>query len=383
MTAMQRIYFDNAATTPMDPRVREAMLPWLGARYGNASSLHREGREARAAIDHAREQVAQLANASPSDVIFTASGTEADNLALFGRNGHVLVSAIEHPAVLEAARALDAEVELIPVGSDGVVAPDDVRKRLRANTTLVSVMAANNVIGTLQPIAAIRAICREHGVLFHSDAVQAAGKIPLDTQVDLLTISAHKLYGPQGIGALIARRGVALHPLIRGGGQERGLRAATENIAAIVGFGAAAEIAHREMRDDNASIVAMRERLLDGLATRVPNCTLIGHRTRRLPGHVTFLLDGQEGEAIRLLLALDEAGIAVSTGSACSAQRASEPSSVLTAIGFDAIRARGALRISLGRFNTNDDVDRFLDVFPNIARSLRPVTTFAFAKERS
>ncbi len=380
---MQRIYFDNAATTPMDPRVREAMLPWLGARYGNASSLHREGREARATIDRAREQVAQLASASANEVIFTASGTEADNLALFGLSGHVLVSAIEHPAVLEAARALDAEVELIPVGGDGVIAPDDVRKRLRANTTLVSLMAANNVIGTLQPIAAINAICREHGVPFHSDAVQAAGKIPLDSPVDLLSISAHKLYGPQGIGALIARRGVALHPLIHGGGQERGLRAATENVAAIVGFGVAAEIAHREMRDDNARIVSMRECLLDGLATRVPNCTLIGHRTQRLPGHVTFLLDGQEGEAIRLLLALDEAGIAVSTGSACSAHRASEPSSVLTAIGFDAIRARGALRISLGRFNTNDDVDRFLNVFPNIARSLRPVTTFAFAKERS
>jgi cysteine desulfurase len=393
MTAMQRVYLDNAATTPLDPRVAAAMLPWLGGRFGNPSSLHREGREARDAVNRARAQVAALAGAPPEDVLFTASGTEAANLALLGaaaRAKHILISAFEHPAVMEPARVLAKRgiaVERIPVGSDGIVAPDDVRGRLRAETQLVSVMAANNVAGTLQPIAEIAAICRERGVLLHVDAVQAAGRIPFDLRslpVDLLSLSAHKIYGPQGVGALIARRELALQPLIHGGGQERGLRSATENVAGIVGFGTAAQLAASEMRDDNARLESMRERLIDGLAQSVPNCTLIGHRTRRLPGHAAFVLEGQEGEAIRLLLALDEMGVAISSGSACSAHHAAQPSYVLTAMGFDAIRARGALRISLGRFNTDHDVDRFLDVFPRAARSLRHTTTFAFAQgERS
>ena len=242
-------------------------------------------------------------------------------------------------------------------------------------------MAANNVLGTLQPIAEIGAICRERGVLFHVDAVQAAGKIPIDVRtlpVDLLALSAHKIHGPQGVGALVVRKGLRLAPLVRGGGQERTLRSGTENVAGLVGFGEAARIAAASMAEENVRLVGLRERLVSGLAAQLPNIRLLGHPGRRLPGHLCLLLEGQEGEAIRLLLALDEEGFAVSTGSACSSSHAAEPSSVLLALGFDPIRARGALRLSLGRGNSDAEIDRFLDVLPRLARSLRPVTSRPF-----
>jgi cysteine desulfurase len=382
------IYFDNSATTALDPQVTAAMLPFVAEVYGNPSSLHRAGREARAAVDAARQQTADLLGATSAEIIFTGSGTEADNLALVGaveaadpRVFHIITSSIEHPAVLETCRQLEGRgvaVTYLPVGGDGLVDPDDLQKALRPNTGLVSIMAANNVVGTLQPLKELAAIAHEAGALFHTDAVQAAGKLPLNVQqlpVDLLSLSAHKLHGPKGVGALYVRAGVALRPIVHGGGQERGLRSATENVMGIAGLGCAAAIAQAEMAAEAARLVRLRDRLLDGLAKVLPNLYLIGHRYRRLPGHICLGLAGQEGEAIKVLLALDEAGIAVSSGSACSAHHAGEPSYVLRAMGFDFFRARGSLRISLGRFNTDSEVDRFLEVFPSVAASLRQIAS--------
>jgi cysteine desulfurase len=382
------IYFDNSATTPLDPRVAEAMRPWLSEAFGNPSSLHALGRRARDAVEAARAEVAALIGATPQEIIFVASGTEANNLALIGAfetasagQRRLIVSAIEHPAVLETARALEArgaEVVRAPVDADGLVDPQWIRARLTPSTRLVSIMAANNVIGTVQPLADIAAIVEASGALFHSDAVQAIGKIPIDVEklpTDLLSLSAHKLHGPKGVGALFVREGVKLAPIVHGGGQERGLRSATENVAGIVGLGRAAEIAREEMAADNARLVALRERLVAGVFAACPRVYLIGHRERRLPGHVCLGFAGQEGEAIRLMLALDEADVAVSTGSACSSSHAAEPSYVLQALGFDAFRARGALRLTLGRFNTEREVDRVVEILPGLVGGLRRIAT--------
>ncbi len=346
------------------------------------------GRQAHEALDRARHQVADLLHAAPGEIIFTASGTESDNLALVGvaetfdlRDCHIITSAIEHPAVLETCRYLarrGVDITYVPVSEDGLVRPDALREALRPNTRMVSIMAANNVVGTVQPITELGRIAREHGALFHTDAVQAVGKLPLDVQtqpIDLLSLSAHKLHGPQGVGALYVREGVKIAPLVHGGGQEHGLRSATENIAGVVGLGQAAEIACREMADESARLVNLRDHIIETVTTAIPNAYLIGHRYRRLPGHVCLGLAGQEGEAIKLLLALDEAGIAVSTGSACSAHHAAEPSYILLAMGFDPIRARGSLRVTLGRFNTEVEVDRFLQILPEAVASLRPILT--------
>lgn len=386
-----RIYFDNSATTPLDPRVTKAMAPYLDGIFGNPSSLHWAGREAHEAIVQARQQVADLFSAQPKEIIFTASGTESDNMALVGviealgqRENHVITNAIEHPAVLETTRYLEAqgvEATYLGVDGDGLVDPNDLRKAIRPTTRLVSIMAANNVVGTLQPITELARIAHEHGALFHTDAVQAVGKIPLNVKtqpIDLLSLSAHKLHGPKGVGALFVRDGVPLKPLVHGGGQERGLRSATENVAGLVGLGKAAEIARAEMSAEATYLVQLRDKLIDSITSALPNAYLIGHRYRRLPGHVSLGLAGQEGEAIKLLLALDEAGIAISTGSACSAQHGSEPSYILRAMGFDLIRARGSLRITLGRFNTAAEVDRFLTVLPQVAADLRPITSRQF-----
>jgi len=379
-----RIYLDNSATTPLDPRVVEAMLPFLGDIFGNPSSLHWAGRQARQVVEQARLQVAGLLNASPSEIFFTASGTEADNMALIGvmaalgrSDPHIITSAIEHPAILETCHYLERQgvsVTYLPVNADGLVEPSTLQQALRPTTRLVSIMAANNVIGTVQPILELGQIAHEHGALFHTDAVQAVGKIPLDMRsspVDLLSLSAHKLHGPQGVGALYVRSGTPIKPMIHGGGQERGLRSATENVAGIVGLGRAAELAQAEASVEISRLVRLRDQIMDGVMATIPHAYLIGHRYRRLPGHVCLGLAGQEGEAIRLLLALDEAGIAVSTGSACSANHSGEPSYVLQAMGFDPIRARGSLRITLGRFNTDADVDQFLALFPQLVT--RPV----------
>ncbi len=388
----EHIYFDNSATTPLDPRVRAAMEPYLDAVYGNPSSLHWAGRAARAAVEHARQQVASLLNAQPGEIVFTGSGTEADNLALLGviaaqghSDNHVLTSAIEHPAILETCCYLERSgvaVTYLRVTEDGLVDPAELEAALRPTTRLVSIMAANNVVGTLQPIVELGRLAHAHGALFHTDAVQAAGHIPLDIRampIDLLSLSAHKLNGPKGVGALFVRQGLSLQPLIHGGGQERGLRSATENVAGLVGLGCAAELARAEISDEASRLVQLREQLLGGILDRVPHAYLLGHRYRRLPGHLCLGLAGQEGEAIKLLLSLDGAGIAISTGSACSASHASEPSYILLAMGLDPIRARGSLRVTLGRFNTAAEVERFLEIFPQAVAELRPLTSHSFA----
>ena len=382
------IYFDNAATTPLDPRVREAMLPFLGAQYGNPSSLHAAGRTARTAVDNAREAVAALLGATPPEIIFTASGTEADNLAVLGvlaqhevSPQHVVVSAIEHPAVLETCRHAErrgAGVTYLPVAANGIVEPETLAAALRPETRLVSVMAANNVVGTLQPISQLARVAHDHGALFHTDAVQAAGKMPLDVVrlgVDLLSLSAHKLHGPQGVGALYVKRGLTLSPAVFGGGQERGLRSATENVAGLVGCGEAARIARDEMVQEAVRLVALRDRIFAGIAACGKNAYVVGDRFRRLPGHVCVAFAGLEAEAIKLLLALDEQRIFVSSGSACSSHHAGEPSHVLRAMGYDPVQAQGALRITLGRFSTSAEVDHFLDVLPRTLQTLRPATT--------
>ena len=392
---METIYLDYAATTPLDPRVRDAMEPYLSGNFANPSSLHGPGRQARSAVEEARAEVAALLNAKPNEIIFTASGTEADNLALLGAvealgpgHHHIVTSAIEHPAVLAAARHLEMRgvaLTLLAVTRDGLVDPEALKASLKPETRLVSIMAANNEIGTVQPIAALAQIVHEHGALFHSDAVQAVGKIPLDMRdspVDLLSLSAHKFHGPKGVGSLFVRQGVKLSPIIHGGGQERGLRSATENVAGTVGLGRAAAIARHGMTQEAVASVGLRDRLIGGVAAAIPNAYLIGHRYRRLPGHVCLGFAGQEGEAIRLLLALDEAGIAVSTGSACSAHKAAEPSYVLSAIGFDAFRARGSIRVTLGRFTTQYDIDRFIAVLAREVSLLRPITSLGSQRIR-
>ncbi len=380
-------YFDHAATTPLDPRVRHVMEPFLGESFGNPSSLHGPGRAAHDALEVGRAQVATLIGARPAEIVFTGSGTEADNLAVFGAvdptraPAHVVVSAFEHPAVIEPCRALErrgVEVTYLPVTTDGLVEPETLAAALRPATRLVSVMAANNVVGTVQPIAELAALAHRAGALFHTDAVQGAGKVPLDMSrlpVDLLSLSAHKIHGPKGVGALYVRDGVALAPLILGGGQERGLRSATENVAAAVGFGQAALLARVEMADESARLVALRDRVLEALSAQIDNLYLIGHPYLRLPGHLCLGFSGQEADAIRLLFALDDAGIAVSSGSACSAHNAGEPSYVLTAMGFDTIRARGSLRLTMGRFTSDDDIDRLLTTLPRAAASLTSIAS--------
>jgi len=386
------IYFDHSATTPLDPRVGEAMRPYTEVYFGNPSSLHHAGRQARAAIDAARQQTADLLHAAPEELIFTASGTEADHLARLGvanryrpDDCHIGASAIEHPAILETCKALEKrgyEVSYLPVNSHGIVEPHSLIAALRPDTRLVSVLAANNVVGTVQPIRELAEITRQHGTLFHTDAVQAAGKIPLPLdhyQVDLWSLSAHKLHGPKGVGALFVRQGVKLAPVIYGGGQERGLRPATENVAGIVGLGKAADIATVEMTAEAARLAQLRTHLLENITAKIRNAYLIGHPYQRLPGHICLGFAGQEGEAIHLLLALDEEGIAISSGSACSAHHAGQPSYILTAMGMDPIRARGSLRITLGRFNTFDEVERLIEALPRLTAALRPTTSYSFA----
>lgn len=378
-----RIYFDHSATTPLDPRVLEAMGPYLGGAFGNPSSLHHEGRVARAAVDKARAQIAALIGAEPEEIIFTASGTEADNLALIGavrangRPGHVVTSAIEHAAILETCKFLASggtKITHLPVDAEGIVRTDSLLRALQGKVTIVSIMAANNVVGTLQPIEELAHLTKLHGVLFHTDAVQAGGKIPLDVKhlnVDLLSLSAHKLHGPKGIGALYVRKGANLSPIVFGGGQERGLRSATENVAGIVGFGMAAEVARHELEAEASRLAAFREQMASEILRTFPNAYLFGHATQRLPGHLSFGFRGHEREVGRLLSGLDQVGIAVSAGSACSAHHSGQPSGVLLAMGYDEEIARGLIRVSLGRFNTQAEVDHFLQALREALTTLQ------------
>ncbi|MDI9598060.1 MAG: cysteine desulfurase family protein [Acidobacteriota bacterium] len=376
---MKPVYFDHAATTPVDPRVFEAMTPFFCERFGNPSEPHRLGREARSAVDEARARVAALLGAGENEIVFTAGGTEADNLALFGslarlQPGHLVVSAVEHPAVMEAARALNGrgwDVDYVPVDGDGVVDREAYRAAFRDDTRLVSVMTANNVVGTVQPVAELARIAHEKGALFHTDAVQAVGSLPVDVDelgVDMLSLSGHKLHGPKGVGALYVRRGTRLQPLLHGGGQERRLRSGTENVPGIVGLGVAMTLACEAMPEVRPRLERLRDRLVAGVLARVPEVTLLGHPTDRLPGNAAFAVRYVEGES--LLLRLDARGFTVSSGSACAAG-SDEPSPVVQALGVRPEDAHGSLRVSLGRENTEEEVDAFLDALPPIVDELR------------
>ncbi|MEW6555705.1 MAG: cysteine desulfurase NifS [Actinomycetota bacterium] len=381
MIRMRRIYLDHAATTPFHPEVTEAMLPYLGEHFGNPSSIYGEGREARKAVEQARSQVAEALGADPEEIYFTSGGTEADNLAVLGtalanreRGDHIITTNIEHHAVLEPCHYLEREgfgLTVLPVDGAGLVDPGEVRRAITPSTFLVSVMHANNEIGTIQPIEEIAAVCREAGVYLHSDAVQAVGALEVDVDrlgVDMLSVSAHKLYGPKGTGCLYVRRGTRLRPILLGGGQERGMRSGTENVAGIVGFGAAIRLAADEWKQRSEQVLPLRDRLIEGILERIPYTRLNGDRERRLPNNVNVLFDFIEGEAI--CLRLDFQGIAASTGSACSSE-SGEASHVLLALGIPPERAHGSLRLTLGRENTAEDVDYVLEELPPIIEELR------------
>ena len=380
---MRRIYLDNASTTAVSPEVLEAMLPYFTQVYGNASSIHAYGREAKRAIEAARRQVAKALNAAaPQEIYFTAGGSESDNWAIKGAalakgSGHIITTAIEHHAVLHTCQWLQKhgfDVTYLPVDEYGRVTAAQVEKALRPDTILVSIMAANNEVGTVQPIAEIGALCRARGVLFHTDAVQAIGALPIDVQamnVDLLSLSGHKFHGPKGVGALYVRRGVKIDNLIHGGAQERGFRAGTENLPAIVGLGKAMEIATEQLAGNAARMIRLRDRLIEGLFARVSGVRLNGHPTGRLPGNVNLSFDQVEGEA--LLLRLDLAGVAGSSGSACTSGTL-DPSHVLMALGLNEAQANGALRLTLGTDTTEEEIDAMLEILPPIVEDLRRMT---------
>ena len=375
------IYADNAATTPVSESVLAAMLPYFTQEFGNPSSLYAAGRRAKKALETARETVAACLNARPDEIFFTSGGSESDNWAvkMSARAGrargrtHLVTTEFEHHAVLHSVRSLEADgfsAALLPVHEDGIVRPDELAAALRPETALVSVMAANNEIGTIQPIADLASLCRGRGVPFHTDAVQAAGVLPLDVRalgVDLLSISAHKFHGPKGVGALFVRRGRGLPGMIDGGGQERGLRAGTENVAGAVGLAAALEESCGSMAEQAARVSALRDRLIAG-ALKIPGSRLNGDAVRRLPGNVNLSFEGVDGEA--LLLLLDRSGICASAGSACTAGSV-EPSHVLRAIGLPPQLARSTLRLTLSRQNTEAEVDEILRVLTEAVRKVR------------
>ena len=387
---MKRIYLDHAATTPVDPDVVAAMMPCFERDFGNASSIHSFGQDARHLVEDAREHVAALMNAGTEEVIFTAGGTESDNMALKGiaalnrdrvrdhpEGPHIITSTIEHPAILRTCEWLETRgfvVRYLPVDNQGMIDVGSLEDAIAPGTFLVSIMFANNEIGTIEPVKQLGALCREQGVLFHTDAVQACGKVPVDVRsmnIDLLSLSSHKLHGPKGIGALYLREGVELEPIAHGGGHERGLRSSTENVPGIIGLAKAAELAKARMDEDMARLMSMRDHLISGVLDTVPASYLNGHPTKRLPHNAHFRFDAVEGES--LVLALDHEGIASSSGSACSSKK-SGPSHVLTAIGLDGIQAQGTLRLTLGRGNTDEDVDKTIEAVPRVVAKLRELS---------
>jgi len=378
------IYLDHAATTRLDPEVLAEMMPYLGDYYGNASSIYALGRESRKAVETARELLAAFLNARPKEIVFTSGGSESDNLALRGaawglrlRTGeppHVITSQVEHHAVLFTCQALEKQgfpVTYLAPDRDGRIAVEQVAEAITDRTGLISLMHANNEVGTIQPIAEVGALARERGILFHTDAVQSVGLLPVDVRalrVDLLSLSGHKIYGPKGVGALYVRTGVRLAPQVTGGDQEFNRRAGTENVPGIVGLGKAVERVYRERESEPERLRGLRDRLIQGILASVPECELTGHPTERLPNNASFIFHGIEGEP--LLLNLDIQGIAASSGSAC-ASGSVEPSHVLLAMGYSHAEAHGALRLTLGRENGEADVDAVLAVLPGLAASLR------------
>jgi len=384
---MRRVYFDNAATTSPDPEVIEAMLPFYKNYYGNASSLHTFGREARVAIDESRETLASSLNADENEIIFTSGGTESDNIALLGialgkkefikehpEGPHIITTPFEHPAVSNTCKYLETlgyKVKYLSVDRYGLVDAKQIQEAISPATFLCSIIYGHNEIGTVEPIGEIGKITRERGVLLHTDAVQAFGKIPIDVleeNIDLLSLSSHKIYGPKGVGALYIRKGVIIRPIVHGGGHERGLRSSTENVPGIVGLAKAAEIATTRMEQETKHLLNLRNKLINGISNTIEESYLNGHPVHRLPNNVHFRFTAVEGES--LLLLLDSLGVAASTGSACSSKKL-EPSRALTAIGIGPAEAHGSLRFTVGRRNTEEEVDYLLDMLPDIVLKLR------------
>ncbi len=387
------IYVDHAATTAVKKEVLDAMIPYYTEKYGNPSSIYSIGRESKKAIEEARDKVAAAISAQPKEIFFTGSGTEADNWAIKGvayanrqKGKHIITSAIEHHAVLHTCQYLESdgfEVTYLPVDENGLIRLDDLKKAIRPDTILITIMFANNEIGTIQPIAEIGQIAKEHKIYFHTDAVQAMGNVHINVEemnIDLLSMSSHKFYGPKGIGALYIRKGTKIISFMHGGAQERGRRASTENVAAIVGFGKAIELATSNMDEYNKKLTAFRDRTIDEIQKRVPFIKLNGDRYKRLPGNVNFSFSFIEGES--LLLMLDMKGIAASSGSACTSGSL-DPSHVLLAIGLPHETAHGSLRISYGDENTDEDVDYILETIPPIVERLREMSPLYEAVKNS
>lgn len=381
---MKRVYLDNAATTRLHPSVLEEMLPYFTQIYGNPSSLHTYAQQAKHGLDRARDQVAAALKTAPGQIIFTGSGTEADNLAIKGtaelkkaKGKHIITSAVEHHAVLHSVEKLEKdgfEATYLPVDEHGLVSPDALRRAIREDTILVTIMFANNEVGTIMPIAELGAICRERGVLFHTDAVQAVGSVDIDVSamnIDMLSLSAHKLHGPKGVGALYVKKGLRLPPLIHGGAQENKRRAGTENVPGIVGLGKAIELATADIPGRTQAIRQRRDRLMQGIAAAIPQVKLNGHPTLRLPGNVNFSIRYIEGESI--LLMLDLQGIAASSGSACTSGSL-DPSHVLLAMGLSHEVAHGSLRLTLSDETGDEDVDYVVSVLPGIVAKLRDMS---------
>lgn len=384
------IYMDHSATSPVDPEVFEAMKPYFVDSFGNASTLYSLGREGKQAMEAARIEVASLINAEPKEIIFTSGGTESDNLAIKGtayklknKGNHIITTNIEHPAVDETCKYLEKngfKVTYLPVAEDGIIKIDDLKAAITDETILITVMHANNEIGTIQPIEEIGKIASEKKIYFHTDAVQTVGKIPVDVKkmnVDMLSLSSHKLYGPKGIGALYIKKGVRIEPLLHGGGHERGLRPGTENVAGIVGLGKACSIAKVSQETDAQKLTNLRNKLIDGVLNSIEDSYLNGDRTKRLPNNANFRFTGIEGES--LILHLDAKGIAASTGSACSSTKL-EPSHVLTAIGLKEVEAHGSLRISLGHENTEEDIEYAIKAIKEVVEQLRQMSPLWCAK---
>jgi len=371
---MKPIYLDNAATTPLDEEVLDEMMRFFKQDYGNASSIHRLGQRAREAVEKAREIIAGFLNCSPSEIVFTGSATESDNLAILGvRKGHIITTNIEHPAVFNACSHLEKmgfEVDFCPVSKLGIVEVEEIKKKIKENTVLVSVMYANNEIGAIQPILELGEFLKDKDIYFHTDAVQAVNFLDCDVKklnVDLMTLSAHKIYGPKGIGALYVKQGVELNPVLFGGPQEKGLRPGTENVPLIVGFGKAIELIEKHKKNI-PFIKKLRDKLIDSILIQIPNSELNGSKEQRLPNNVNVSFKGAEGEAI--VIALDQKGIACSTGSACSSGSL-EPSHVLSALGN---KGHGSLRLTLGRNNTEKEIDKVLEILPEVIKDLRKVS---------
>ena len=377
------MYLDYAATTPADSRVIKAMLPYFTEKFGNTMSLHGFGQEAKQALEQSREAVADLMGAKPGEIIFTSSATESNNLALKGvawanqnRGKHIIISSIEHPCIMETAKWLEKqgfEINRLPVDKYGMVNPLEVKKAIRKNTILVSIIHASNEIGTIQPIAEIGKICKSKGVYFHTDAVQSFGKIPIDVNkmnIDLLSASAHKMYGPKGVACLFIREGVKIEPILHGGGQESGLRSSTVNVPGIVGFAEACKICKREMEKENIRQAKLRDKLIKGVLEKITGARLNGHPKKRLPNNANFWFEFTEGESI--VIQLDLLGLTASTGSACSLAKL-EPSHVLLAIGLKHQEAHGSLRLTLGRWTTEKEIDYLLKVLPETIKNLRKI----------